>query len=340
MDRSAIKDVLHDVFGANTPMKDIGEWVSIRCPLAPWTHDHGHDGSPSAGVSVDPNGTSIFNCFTCKNKGPLHSMLRKYADFTGEDLEDLIEELSEEEYFGPRSLPDWDTLKAGNERTAQMPLDEGIFMDLYDSAVGHPYLRERGISDATATKLDLMFDPRDPVDGFPRILFPVRGADGLLYGFSGRDITGKALLKVRDYSGLQKAHNVLGAHLVTRDNPDKILLVEGLFDYANTHEQGYCGCAVMHSTLTAMQAEIIRNFGKPTYLFYDNPAIDKAGRDGIEIAGKLLSNYVPTMRVRYPEIEIDDDSEEGFHLLKDPGELLKEDIDAMVADCRIFTPHY
>ncbi len=338
MDRTAVREVLKDVFGANLPMKDIGKWVSIRCPLAPWTHAHGHDGSPSAGVSCDPNGTSMFNCFTCHNPGPLHKMLAKYAEYTGEDLYDLIEELTEEEYLGPRTIADWDTNKAGHEKVAQMPLDEGIFMDLYDSAAGHPYLKARGISDAIACKLELMFDPHDPDDGFPRILFPVRGPDGLLYGFSGRDITGRARLKVRDYSGLAKAENVLGSHLVTRDNPDKIVLVEGLFDYAMTHENGLCGCAVMHSTLTGAQAKIIRDLAKPTYLFYDNPTIDKAGREGVELAGKLLYQYVPTMRVRYPKVEIEDDSEEGFHLAKDPGDLLKEEMDAMISDARIFLP--
>ncbi len=338
MDRASIKDVMRDVFGANFPMQDIGGWVSMRCILSPWTHAGGADSNPSAGVSVQDNGTSVYNCFSCHKPAPLHAALAQYAEYTGEDLDDLIEELSEREYLGPRSLPDWDTLKSGSEKIVQMPLDEGIFMDLYDPAAGHPYLKERGISNTTANKLELMFDPRDPADGYPRILFPVRGPDGLLYGFSGRDVTGKARLKVRDYQGLEKAQNLLGAHLVTNDNPDKVLLVEGLFDYANCHQQGYCGCAVMHSTLTQAQAEIVRDFGKPTYLFYDNPKIDKAGRDAVEIAGKLLSNYVPTMRVRYPEIEIEDNSPEGFHLAKDPGDLIASEIEDMIADARIYFP--
>lgn len=340
MDRESVKEVMHDVFGSNFPMKDVGEWVSMCCPISTFTHQGGKDNSPSAGVSVDPNGTSIFNCFTCKNTGPIHSMLKKYAQFTGEDLGDLIEELEEEAYLGPRTMPDWDTMKSGKERVAQMPLDEGIFMDLYESAVGHPYLKERGISDRTAKMLELKFDPRDPVDYEPRILFPIRGTDGLLYGYSGRAIYHDAKLKVRDYHGLQKAQNVLGAHLVARDNPDKILVVEGLVDVAMTYEHGHYGCGVMHSTMTAAQAAIIRDLSKPTYLFYDNPAIDKAGREGVEIAGKLLYKYVPTIRVRYPEIEIEDDSEEGFHLAKDPGDLLKEEMDAMIEDGRIFVPSY
>jgi hypothetical protein len=337
MDRQAVKDVLRDVFGANILMKDIGKWVSIRCPLAPWTHEHGHDSSPSAGVSVDENGTSVFSCFTCKNPGPLHTMLRKYADFTGEDLTEIIEELSEEAYFGPRTLPDWDRSKENNILELQMPLDEGIFMDLYDDAAGHPYLLRRGISRATATKMELKFDPADS-EGDARILFPCRGPDGLLYGFSGRAIRDDARLKVRDYHGFKKAHNILGANLIAQDKPDHIVIVEGLMDVASTYECGHYGAGVLHSTMTQMQADIIRGFGIPTYLMYDNPKIDKAGGEGVEIAGKLLYRYVPTMRVRYPDIEIEDDSEEGFHMCKDPGDLLPEEMDEMIADARPFRP--
>lgn len=336
MKRDELRDVLQDVFGKNMPMQDIGGWISIRCPLAPWTHERGADGSPSAGVSIQDNDTSIFNCFTCKNTGPISSMLRKYSEYSGEDLTDIIDEVEDEEYLGPRSMPSWESLKEGNNREVLMPINEGIYMDLYDSAAGHPYLLDRGIDDATAERLELKFDPRDPADGEARILFPVRGYDGLLYGFSGRAIrTPKAnefQLKVRDYEGLAKAELVLGAHLIARDNPKNVQLVEGLFDYARMYSMGYYGAAVMHSNLTDAQADIFREMSKPTYLFYDN---DKAGADGVEIAARKLRDYIPVMRVRYPRIQIEDNSRQGWHWLKDPGELLPEDVEAMVKDSRL-----
>ena len=306
-------------------VEDYERAQEVYCAEVPGYHAFTLDGNIVTG-----------NCFTCHNPGPFHKMLAKYADFSGENLEDLIEELAEEEYLGPKHLPDWDTLKQQNVIEPLMPINEGIFMDLYDSAAGHPYLDERGIDDSTATKLELLFDPKDSADGEPRILFPVRGPDGLLYGFSGRATRNKALLKVRDYHGLKKAHMVLGAHLVTQDNPNEILVVEGLFDYANTHQCGYYGCGVMHSTLTDPQAEIIRGLSKPTYLFYDNPAIDKAGADGVRIAGKKLRDYVPVMQVRYPLVEIADSSPEGYHLLKDPGEMIAEDFEMMIRDSRLY----
>jgi len=332
MQREGIHELLQDVLGPNTYRRDVGGWVSIHCPLATWTHEKGADNSPSAGISVN-DGVSIFNCFTCHKRMPLHGLLRQYGTYTGEDLEDLIGEVEDEGYLGARTLPDWDGMKAANLVETLMPLDEGIYMDLYDPAAGHPYLRERGISDETANKLELLFDPEDPADGFPRILFPVRGPEGLLYGFSGRDTTERARLKVRDYAGLQKAKCLLGAHLIASEATN-ILLVEGLFDYANAWEQGYPGAAVMHSTLTEAQAEIVRGLSKPTYLFYDD---DRAGHDGAQTAGRLLQNYVPVMRVRYPEIWIDDPREDdGGHWLKDPGEMESEDFEVMIRDAILF----
>ena len=107
-------------------------------------------------------------------------------------------------------------------------------------------------------------------------------------------------------------------------------------DYASAWECKQPGVAAMHSTLTIHQARILRSFGLPTYLFYDNPEIDAAGKDGVKIAAELLVDYLPVMRVRYPETWIDDpDEKDGGHWVKDPGDLVREEFEEMIRDARL-----
>lgn len=340
MDAEQIKDVLVEVGMRRGDLKVIHGWVSTKCPLATWKHQKRRDSAPSSGVSIRDE--PIFNCFTCGTKKPLFAMVEEYATYTGDDFSDLVDELRESAYLGPTSLPSWDNLKEHRVEEELMPLHEGLYMDLYEPAVGHPYLRERGISDATVEKLELRFDPEDRVDremgvrGVGRILFPVRGPNGALYGFSGRDVTGKSKIKARDYEGLKKAFCVLGSHLLASENPPHVEIVEGLFDYANMVEQGYYPGAVMHSSMTEAQANIFRDLGKPTYMLYDD---DDAGDKGVLEASRLLVDYTPIMQVRYPEVWIENPHEEdGGHYVKDPGELLRDEIEWMLQDARIITP--
>lgn len=334
MNADQIREIVRDVFGRGVKTEVSNGWVKLRCPLAPYTHSSGRDTNPSAGISIQPNNVSVFSCFTCGNKSPIQGMLRKYANYTGEDLDALISELEEEAYLGARVLPSWEEAKSVEEAAPLVELDKAIFMDLYEPAAGHPYLESRGVSAETANLLQLFVDPSDPADGEERILFPVMGPGGELHGFSGRAVNHNARLKVRDYHGLAKARCLLGAHLIEATKPDKVLVVEGLFDYANSWQCGQPAVAVMHSTLTDAQADLLRYFGLPTYLFYDD---DDAGAKGVVAAGTALARYQPVMRVRYPEVWVENPQEaDGGHWLKDPGELTPDEFEEMIRDCRLY----
>ncbi len=92
----------------------------------------------------------------------------------------------------------------------------------------------------------------------------------------------------------------------------------------------------MHSNMTPAQAEIFRDFSKPNYLFYDD---DDAGDKGVKAATEALIDYIPLMKVRYPEIWIEDPREpDGGHYVKDPGELLREDFEWMRSDASLIVP--
>lgn len=351
MEAERIIEVLNEVFGASHGAKVGREWVALRCPLAPWTHARGRDRRPSAGVSIHSDKISVYGCLTCCPQGiPFHAMLQKYAGYTGEDLESLIHDVEEDEYLGPRVAPTWDDIedrkyRDGDEDLTQLALDEAIYADYYDPAQGHPYLAQRGISDETAVKLGLVVDPEDHEDaahnikGVERILFPIRDAEGILRGFSGRDTTGKSKIKARDYAGLRKAYNLLGLHLVAQDSRDYVVVVEGLFDYATLWEYDHPCVATNGANLTEGQARLLRTLGKTVILMFDNPRVDKAGSEAIQIAGEQLKDDVTVLVAKYPIVEIEDpEAPGGYRPPKDPGDLLKEEVDTMVDEAYIYTP--
>lgn len=350
MEAPRIIEVLNDVF-PNHGAKENKAWVQLRCPLAPWTHARGRDRRPSAGISIHSDKISVYGCLTCCPQGiPFHVLLERYAGYTGEDLEGIIQDVEEDEYLGPRNAPGWDELKAktyrdGDEDDTQFVLDEAIYGDYYDPAAGHPYLSKRGISDETATFLGLLIDPEDPEDaahkilGVERIMFPVRDATGRLFGFTGRDTTGKSKIKARDYAGLRKAYNLLGLNLAAADARDYVVVVEGLFDYAIGWEYGHPTVCTLGANLTEGQARLLRLLGKTVILMYDNPKFDKAGREAIDIAGAQLKDDVPILVTAYPNVEIEDpEAPGGYRPVKDPGDLLKEEFDDMVDSAEIYIP--
>jgi DNA primase (bacterial type) len=352
MDVLRIHEVLNEVF-PNHGAVDGREWVSLRCCLAPWTHASGRDKRPSAGISIHSDKMSVYSCYTCCPQGiPFHVMLQRYATYSGEDLDALIHDVEDNEYLGPRVAPDWDALKDkqyrdGDEDDSQYVLDEAIYGDFYEAAAGHPYLRTRDISDATAQHLGLLLDPEDPADaavgvhGIERILFPVRDAKGRLFGFSGRDTTGRSKIKARDYLGMRKAYNLLGLNLVAKDPRPYVVLVEGLFDYATGWEHGHPTVCTLGANLTIGQARLLRELRKTVYLMYDNARVDKAGSEAIQIAGEQLQDDLAVMVTTYPRTEVPDPTAPGgYRPIKDPGELIKAEFDQMIESAHIYLPKW
>lgn len=318
MDREGVKEFLKELSGPNTKTVDRGAWVSTHCPLAKHRHGNGTDTNMSFGVKVNDGGISLYNCLACKSKGSLENLLSTLEGYTGDDFSNLKEQVGGSEFLSA-ALPPWDR-RALLEDSLGEPVSED-YLDVYDDARGHPYLKERGISSSTSDDLMLQVDPDNK--GVERLLFPVYAENGDFYGFSGRAITpADAEPRVRDYFGLKKRFLLLGTDILDFNNHDFVALTEGLFDFARMYQHGYPAVASLGSTLSKQQADILLRIGRPVYCFYDD---DKAGRKGRDVVTELLAGHVPVLKVRYPR---------G---IGDPGDirLMKEDVEAMVDDARL-----
>jgi hypothetical protein len=304
-------------------------WMDFTCPLAPWTHERGHDSSPSAGAKVNPTGRSAWHCFTCKQHGTLSNLVRQIETYSGHRYPGLIREADLADTM-PMFEIDYGSFEVPLEiEPAPEPLDEATMDGLYPDAWSVPqarsYLEGRGVGQATALTLGLVYDdgedPRRPQA--PRILFPVRGIDKRLYGYTGRALTPDVKPKIKDYYGLPKRHLILGSERWQRGKP--VIIVEGLFAYAHLIEIGIedraSVGAILGSVMTPEKADILRLWNEAVYLLFDN---DKAGDDGIfgmlkpdgsreEEKGAIqqLIEHIPVYVPEWPEGKEDPDQLSG-----------------------------
>ena len=329
MDRDGIHDFIKEVAGPNAVIVDHDRWVSLHCVLAPWTHERGTDKTPSAGISVNDDGSSVYNCYACgtkKRSGPLVWLLRELEKYTGDSYKKIIKQIDGNEFLGG-TLPEWGARKTS--RRKEVNILDREYLDLFDSAKGHSYLESREITDDTVDYLGLMLDPEDH-HGHERIVFPVFTHKGELAGFTGRATEAGVEPKVRDYYGLQKELLLLGSHLIHPTDP-YVVVVEGLFDYAKVVQAGYPAVAAMHAGLTPYQLKVLLAVGKPVVLMYDN---DEAGERAREVATEALQPYLPVSYCRYPRKK---QALVGgkWGIPKDPASLRDQDIDAMLDKARI-----
>lgn len=325
MDRPAIKELVREVLGPNIVLVDHPEWVGMHCPLARWTHAGGSDSKPSAGISVKEDETSVFHCWSCGSKGKVSWLLAELEKYTGDSWAKLAKSIEDGEYLGG-TLPEWGSKKVAKKEFKF--LDKAVYLDLYDTAVGHPYLTERQISEEATEIMGLLHDPADSM-GDERILFPVYSRGGDLFGFTGRAVWGSVDPKVRDYHGLPKRSVLLGAHLIQEDDP-YVIVVEGLFDYATMVENDMPGVAAMHAGLTADQVKILLDIGKPVVWMFDN---DEAGIKATKAAIKVIGNHLPMSVVEYPKRYTGTGRKQVC--LKDPAECTRKELVAMVAGAKL-----
>lgn len=275
MDETPLRKIMQTL-GLFHPQRS-RDYLNCPCPFAPWKHPGGRDRHPSFGCRVVPGGVSSYKCYSCKSAGRISGLIRSLEHFREETypglaLEADIADMTSD--FGDFERPDM----LGNTYEEYFePLEEAAYGDIYPEAYSIPmarqYLQSRGISELTARTLELRWDGNEA-----RVLFTVRNAEGGLLGWSGRSVLAEGQYpyntypKVRDYQGLPKRSILLGAHRLQTDRP--LVIVEGLFGYANLVEQGVPSIAnvvaLLGSELTPAKEHLIKLWNLPAYLMVDN----------------------------------------------------------------------
>lgn len=334
MNETSLGSILRKL-GIHDFKKQRSGWLDFHCPLAPYTHASGTDKSMSAGARIEDAGLSGWVCHACKHHGRISSLVRQVARFRGLSLPDLAMEADLAEALPALSSTFGDFEYPTDQSDTLEPLPESALVDLFPFAWEHPdartYLRQRNIGESTASQLRLAFD-----DDQRRILFPVRDARGLLWGFTGRAIDSDTKPKIRDYYGLPKRRLILGEERWKPNRP--ILIVEGLFGYAHLIEinaEKYCNVgAILGSVMTPEKAALLAAWDSNVYLLLDNDDAGDIGlfgslepdgtRDSVNSAAGRLAGYVPVYIPEWPEGK------------QDPDQLELNEVESLLANTGLF----
>lgn len=145
----------------------------------------------------------------------------------------------------------------------------------------HPYLSERGITEATAQEFGIGFFPgKGSMHG--RIVIPIHNATGELVAYAGRSIDGSEP-RYKFPAGFHKSRELFNLHRVVGE--PSVVLVEGFFDCMKVAQAGFPCVALMGSTMSAAQEKYLADHFGLVVLMLDG---DDAGRGATaEIAERL-----------------------------------------------------
>ena len=145
----------------------------------------------------------------------------------------------------------------------------------------HPYLSERGLSDETAETFGLgLFSGKGSMHG--RIVIPIHNSKGELLAYAGRSIDGSEP-RYKFPAGFHKSLELFNLHRVRGEL--SIVLVEGFFDCMKVTQAGYPCVALMGSTMSKAQENLLAENFAHVIVMVDG---DEAGRSAaVEIADRL-----------------------------------------------------
>jgi DNA primase len=171
--------------------------------------------------------------------------------------------------------------KTESDRRGESDSNKPLTFNLQNIDHTHPYLKERGVSEETAKKFGVGFFPGKG-SMHDRIVIPIHNSKGELVAYAGRSIDGSEP-RYKFPAGFHKSMELYNVHRVREEV--SVVLVEGFFDCMKVTQAGFPCVALMGSTMSAAQEELIREHFAHVVVMLDG---DEAGRKAAEgIADRL-----------------------------------------------------
>jgi DNA primase len=160
----------------------------------------------------------------------------------------------------------------------------------------HSYLTSRGVTPQTVRAFGIgLYSGTGLLRG--RIVIPIHNASGELIAYAGRAIDGQEP-KYRFPAGFRKSLVLFNLHRAIVSRARMVIIVEGFFDAMAVQQAGYPTVALMGSTISRHQAELVSAHFDRAVLMLDG---DEAGRQGVVSVGQTLGE-----RVSVSAISLDD----------------------------------
>jgi DNA primase len=259
-----------------------GDGFMSYCPF----HNGGED-TPPMGINYR-DGVIVYHCFACDASGKLPNLVAHVKGVSYEKAVELLEKKFFIDDFGSteqkenlksivKDIPKWEER---GEKELTLP---DSLLDIYDIPDPTGYMKKRGISAETLKRNEIGYDRWKE-----RVTFPVRNAEGRLFGVVGRTVK-NVEPKYEFYDNFKKSHVLYGMHQVLSHGP--VVVCEGhltklwIEQSANTPNV----VALQGCLCSAIQANWLAENAGEIVLFLDN---DKAGRHGEELICNLLKDRI------------------------------------------------
>jgi DNA primase len=202
--------------------------------------------------------------------------------------------------------------KKQNGRGGESDLNKPLTFNLQNIDYSHPYLKERGVTEETAKTFGLGFFAGKG-SMHDRIVIPIHSPKGELVAYAGRSIDGSEP-RYKFPAGFHKSMELYNLHRV-RDEVS-VVLVEGFFDCLKVTQAGFPCVALMGSTMSNAQEELIRELFAHVVVMLDG---DETGR----VASEGVADRLRRMVFQVDVIALDEDLQPDQLLTNDLHRLLK-----------------
>jgi DNA primase len=282
-------------YGVNG-LRRIGKELRGKCPI------HKGDSSDAFHANEEKN---AFHCFSCHAKGNVLDFVAAMESCTVRDSA-----LRLADWFGVETEPAIpnqpngrrEMAKEGSIEPATMPtvINPPLKFQLRVDGT-HEYARTRGLDPQTVEHFGAgLCVSKGTFAG--RFVVPLHDALGQLVGYAGRSIDGKEpkYLFPSSEKSFHKKYLLFNYHRVIKEieKDDIVVLVEGFFDCMKVDQAGFPCVALLGSSLSREQEEMIVSEFTRVVLMFDG---DEAGRNATADCLKRLSRHIFVRVVDLPD---------------------------------------